>query len=66
MDHKHTYETQSHHGVSPELMEIGVHAAEIRKCTVCGQEMPFLQIRKNQWVPLFFERQLDSQDILLA
>lgn len=66
MKHVHEYETVSHHGISPELMEMGIHAAEVRRCTTCHQEVPFLQIRKGLWVPLFYDREQDTQDILMA
>jgi len=66
MKHIHKYETISHHGISSELMELGIQAAEIRKCTKCQKEITFLLTKKGQWVPLFADREADEQDILLA
>lgn len=66
MNHVHKYESVTHHGISTELMEFGIEAAEIRKCKKCGKEMPFLLTKKGNWVSLFAESKTDQQDILLA
>jgi hypothetical protein len=66
MKHSHKYEPVSHHGISSELLELGIEAAETRQCSKCGQLMQFLLIKKGGWVPLFKESETDEQDILLA
>ena len=66
MNHVHKYESDSHHGISTELMEFGIEAAEIRKCKKCGKKMPFLLTKRGDWVALFAEVETDQQDILLA
>lgn len=66
MKHTHRYETISHHGITSELMDLGIKAAEIRKCKTCHKEMPFVLIHKDEWFPLFDDRESDEQDILLA
>jgi hypothetical protein len=66
MKHAHKYESFSHHGISSELMELGIEAAETRKCGKCGKEMPFLLTRKSGWIQLFRESESDEKDILLA
>lgn len=65
MKHKHKYEAVSHHGITAELRELGLQAAEIRQCSVCKKEMAFLQTKKG-WFPLFPDTEADEQDILLA
>ena len=66
MKHVHKYETISHHGITSELMDLGIKAAEIRKCKKCQHEMPFVLTPKGGWVPLFDDREADDQDILMA
>ena len=66
MNHVHIYESVSHHGISTELMEFGIEAAEIRKCKKCEKEMPFLLTRKGSWIALFADSETNQQDILLA
>ncbi len=66
MNHVHKYESVSHHGISTELMEFGIEAAEMRRCKKCGKEMPFLLTKRGVWVSLFAEGETDQQDILLA
>lgn len=66
MNHVHNYESVSHHGISTELMEFGIEAAEMRRCKKCGKEMPFLLTKRGVWVSLFAESGTDQQDILLA
>lgn len=66
MKHVHKYESASHHGVPAELAEFGIEAAELRKCSKCGREMPFLLTKKGDWIPLFEEAETDVKDILLA
>jgi hypothetical protein len=66
MNHVHKYESVLHYGVSTELSEFGIEAAEIRKCKKCGKEMPFLLTRRGDWISLFAEGKTDQQDILLA
>lgn len=66
MKHVHKYETISHHGITSELMDLGIKAAEIRKCKKCQKEMPFVLIQKGEWVPLFDEMESNERDILLA
>lgn len=65
MKHRHKYETVTHHGITSELMELGIQAAEVRKCVKCEKEMPFVLTKKG-WFPLFTEREADEKDILLA
>lgn len=65
MEHEHEYETISHPDVTPALRQMGITAAELRRCTVCQKVMPFVQT-KDGLVPLFDEKHLDEQDILLA
>lgn len=66
MKHVHAYETLSHYGISSELMELGIQSGEMRRCSECRKEMPFVRIKKGGWIPLFDDRQGDEQDILLA
>ncbi len=66
MNHVHKYESVSHHGISTELMEFGIEAAEMRRCKKCGKEMPFLLTKRGVWVSLFADGETDHQDILLA
>lgn len=66
MRHLHTYEPLVHRRISPELLKSGLESAEIRKCTECGKEMPFVLTARGSWVPLFEEMDADEQDILLA
>jgi len=66
MNHVHKYESVSHHGISTELMEFGIEAAEMRRCKKCGKEMPFLLTKRGVWISLFAEGETDQQDILLA
>ncbi|MBI5213447.1 MAG: hypothetical protein HY957_08765 [Nitrospirae bacterium] len=66
MKHVHKYETISHHGIISELMDLGIKAAEIRKCKKCQHEMTFVLTPKGEWVPLFDDREADDQDILMA
>jgi hypothetical protein len=66
MTHKHKYEALSHHGISSEIMELGIQAAEIRKCKSCDKETVFVLTKKDQWVPLFDEGESEEKDILLA
>ncbi|MEW6118335.1 MAG: hypothetical protein AB1553_15785 [Nitrospirota bacterium] len=66
MTHEHTYEPVSHHGITSELMELGIQGAEIRRCTTCKREAVFILTRKGQWFPLFDERREEEQDILMA
>jgi hypothetical protein len=66
MKHIHKYETISHHGITEELMDLGIKAAEIRKCRKCEKEMPFVLTQKGKWFPLFDDSQSEDKDILLA
>ena len=66
MKHRHKYEPISHPNISSELKEIGILAAEVRKCQTCQKEVTFLQTRDGKWVPLFAESETGEQDILLA
>ncbi len=66
MKHVHRYETEAHLGINPELNELGIQSAEIRKCRVCHKEITFVQTRKGDWLPLLDDREADEQDILLA
>ena len=66
MKHDHKYEPISHHGVTSELMELGLQSAEIRQCTKCQKEMVFVQTRKGEWFPVIDDRHSQDQDILLA
>lgn len=65
MEHKHDYEAYYHPSVTPELGELGIKAGELRKCRTCEKVMPFVET-KDGWFPLFTEKALDEQDILLA
>jgi hypothetical protein len=66
MKHKHRYETFYHPVASPEAMELGIKSIEIKKCSICEKEMPFLLIRGNKWIPLYKEEEPYEEDILLA
>ncbi len=66
MKHIHKYEVIAHYGIPSDLMDKGIAAAEMRRCTVCQKEMPFVQTEDGKWLPLFEERDRDEQDILLA
>ncbi len=66
MKHVHQYETVSHHVVRQELIEHGIQTAEMRKCTECHREMPFVRTKKGDWLPLFEDREQDTHDILMA
>lgn len=66
MNHEHSYEPLSHHGITSEVMELGIHAAEVRKCAACGKQAVFVQTKKGKWVPLFDEREAEGKDILMA
>lgn len=66
MKHRHKYEPISHPNISSELKEIGVLAAEVRKCLTCDNEVTFLQTRHGKWVPLFADIESGEKDILLA
>ncbi len=66
MKHIHKYEPVSHHGIRSELIELGLQAAEIRRCSKCHKEMTFVQTKKGEWIPLIDERETDEQDILMA
>ena len=66
MSHTHKYETISRHGVTAELMELGIQAAEIRRCKQCLKEMTFVQMRKGEWVPVYNDTERSEQDILMA
>jgi hypothetical protein len=66
MLHKHKYETFYHPTVSSEAMELGIKGIEVRRCSICNKEMPFLLIKGNKWIPLFKEEKAHDEDILLA
>lgn len=66
MKHKHKYETLSHPGITSEVLEHGIQAAEIRKCASCDKQAIFLMTKKGLWVPLFDEAGSGEKDILLA
>lgn len=66
MKHVHKYEALSHHGVTSEVMDLGIQAAEIRKCAKCGKQAVFVQTRKGKWVPLIDEQESEGKDVLLA
>lgn len=66
MKHIHNYETVSHHGVTAELVDLGIVDAEMRRCTKCLREMPFVRTSKGEWVQLFEEEESAERDILLA
>jgi hypothetical protein len=65
MKHKHDYEPVYHPSLTPEARELGIRAAEIRKCKTCQKETPFV-LTKADWFPLFEDREYDERDILLA
>ncbi|NJD56117.1 MAG: hypothetical protein FIA94_06890 [Nitrospirae bacterium] len=66
MKHVHKYDSLMHERVSAELANLGIEAAELRRCKECGKEMPFLMTKKGIWVQLFEEKGPEDQDILLA
>ncbi|MEW5745845.1 MAG: hypothetical protein AB1805_10480 [Nitrospirota bacterium] len=66
MKHEHHFEPVSHHGITSEVMDLGIHAAEIRKCTKCDKQAVFIQTKKGEWFPLFDERETEAKDILMA
>lgn len=63
--HVHEYEAVSHPVPSPEARSLGIKSAEIRKCSRCRKEMPFILI-KDRWFALFEDPDADEQEILLA
>jgi hypothetical protein len=65
MKHKHDYEPVYHPSLAPGARELGIKAAEIRKCKTCQKEMPFVLV-KDDWFPLFEDREYDERDILMA
>ena len=64
--HEHKYETASHHGITSELMELGLESAEVRKCSKCHKEMIFVLTKKGEWFPVIDDRAAEDKDILLA
>lgn len=66
MKHAHKYEPIYHPGLTSEAKELGMKAAEIKKCTVCQKEMTFVLTKNEKWIPLFEDKEPDTQDILLA
>jgi len=65
MAHKHEYETIERHAVSEEAGEIGIKAAETRKCSSCGEETIFL-LSHDTWLPLYDKTSRNEKDILMA
>ena len=65
MSHRHEYETIERHAVSKEAVELGIKAAETRKCKGCGEETVFL-LSHDDWLPLYDKTTRSEQDILLA
>lgn len=65
MTHKHEYEISFRPSISQEAGEMGIKAAEMRKCKSCGKEMTFVLLGED-WIPLFDEKERDERDILLA
>jgi hypothetical protein len=65
VEHEHEYETISHPSISSEAGTLGITAAELRKCRTCQKIIIFI-MTSNRWIPLFDERELGEQDILLA
>jgi len=65
-DHVHKYETISRHGITYELLELGLEAAELRRCATCQKEMIFVLTKKDKWFPVVDERSVPDPDILLA
>lgn len=65
MKHRHEYESIYHPSPTTEAKALGIAAVEIRKCTVCHEEMTFV-LTKSQWFPLFEDRESEDKDILLA
>lgn len=63
--HVHEYEAISHPVPSAGARSIGIKAAEIRRCSRCQKEMPFI-LTKDRWVALFEDPDVDEQEILLA
>jgi hypothetical protein len=66
MKHVHKYEAIYHPGLSGEAMDLGIKAAEIRRCETCKKEMTFIFTKKDKWIPLFKDEEVSQQDILLA
>ena len=64
--HKHEFESISHPALSAAAIELGIRAAEMRECTVCKRQVPYIQAKDNRWVPLFMDESGDEQNILLA
>ncbi|MCL4491184.1 MAG: hypothetical protein M1510_04635 [Nitrospirae bacterium] len=66
MKHGHKYEPLFHHGVTSDVMELGIQAAEIRKCKKCEKQAVFVLTKKGRWVPLLDEQEAEGKDVLLA
>lgn len=64
-NHRHDYEPVFHPTLTPRARELGIKAAEVRKCKSCQREMPFVST-DGEWFPLFEDREYDERDILLA
>jgi|GEM_PF-820296 hypothetical protein len=64
-EHKHQYEPEYHPGVSSQARALGIRAIEVRRCKLCQKQMVFVQV-DNEWLPLFEDRELSAEDILLA
>lgn len=65
MNHVHDFKSVYHPTPSAELRALGIKAAEIRRCTACGKEMPFLLTARG-WMQVFEEKEQDNRDILFA
>jgi hypothetical protein len=66
MKHVHKYQAISHQTINPQLIDLGIHSAELRRCSKCQKEMMFMLIKKGEWIPVFEDRESDEKDILLA
>jgi len=65
MGHRHEYETVYRPVVTDEASNLGIRAAELRKCTTCGKVMAFIETREG-WFPLYKESEREEQGILMA
>jgi hypothetical protein len=65
MKHKHEYEPVYHPNPTAETKALGIKAIEIRRCTICREEMTFI-LTKDGLIKLFEDMESDEKDVLLA
>lgn len=65
MEHRHVFDTVGHPLVSPRAAELGIKTVEMRKCSRCGELVPFIET-KDGWFALVATDEQGEQDILMA